>query len=169
MTLERAFSIANRDVRDAAKLAQTAGMAATLVAAIVERGRVTIANVGDSRAYLWNPSGLRRLTADHRRVEELVRLGAVDRAALRAHPQRHLITRAIGMAPVVCPDVTEVPTARGDVLLLCSDGLSDVLADHAIAAACDAWRDPDDLTRNLLAAARAAGGSDDTSVVAACL
>lgn len=111
------------------------GMGTTLVAALVQGGEATILNVGDSRAYLFDGETLRQLTEDHSYVEEMRRQGRITAEVARTHPQKNLITRAVGVEPAVEGDLFEVALRKNEVLLLCSDGLSGMAEDQQIAAA----------------------------------
>ena len=111
------------------------GMGTTLVAALVQGGEATILNVGDSRAYLFDGETLRQLTEDHSYVEEMRRQGRITAEVARTHPQKNLITRAVGVEPAVEGDLFEVALRKNEVLLLCSDGLSGMAEDTQIAAA----------------------------------
>ena len=111
------------------------GMGTTLVAALVQGGEATILNVGDSRAYLFDGENLRQLTEDHSYVEEMRRQGRITAEVARTHPQKNLITRAVGVEPAVEGDLFEVALRKNGVLLLCSDGLSGMAEDQQIAAA----------------------------------
>lgn len=111
------------------------GMGTTLVAALVQGGEATVLNVGDSRAYLFDGENLRQLTEDHSYVEEMRRQGRITAEVARTHPQKNLITRAVGVEPAVEGDLFEVALRKNEVLLLCSDGLSGMAEDQQIAAA----------------------------------
>ncbi len=109
------------------------GMGTTLVAALVQGDQVTVLNVGDSRAYLFDGSCLHQLTEDHSYVEEMRRQGRITEADARTHPQKNLITRAVGVEPDVDGDLFEARLAPGEMLLLCSDGLTGMVEDEKIA------------------------------------
>ena len=109
------------------------GMGTTLVAALVKGEQATILNVGDSRAYLFDGERLRQITEDHSYVEETRRQGRITEADARTHPQKNLITRAVGVEPDVEGDLFEVRLKEDEVLLLCSDGLSGMAEDAQIA------------------------------------
>ena len=108
-------------------------MGTTLVAALVQGEEATILNVGDSRAYLFDGTRLHQLTEDHSYVEEMRRQGRITEADARTHPQKNLITRAVGVEPDVDGDLFEARLAPGEVLLLCSDGLTGMVEDEKIA------------------------------------
>lgn len=109
------------------------GMGTTLVAALVQGDQVTVLNVGDSRAYLFDGLRLHQLTEDHSYVEEMRRQGRITEADARTHPQKNLITRAVGVEPDVDGDLFEARLAPGEMLLLCSDGLTGMVEDEKIA------------------------------------
>ena len=109
------------------------GMGTTLVAALVQGEQATILNVGDSRAYLFDGTRLHQLTEDHSYVEEMRRQGRITEADARTHPQKNLITRAVGVEPVVEGDLFEARLGEDEVLLLCSDGLTGMAEDEKIA------------------------------------
>lgn len=108
------------------------GMGTTLVAALVQGDQVTVLNVGDSRAYLFDGTRLHQLTEDHSYVEEMRRQGRITEADARTHPQKNLITRAVGVEPDVDGDLFEARLAPGEMLLLCSDGLTGMVEDEKI-------------------------------------
>src|SRR4029078_12523598 len=111
------------------------GMGTTLTAAMVEGDEVSFAHVGDSRAYLWRDGELRLLTSDHSLVEELRRQGRLTSEQAEDHPQRSIITRALGPEEEVEVDTLTFSARPGDVFLLCSDGLTTMVKDDGIAAA----------------------------------
>ncbi len=108
------------------------GMGTTLVAALIQGDQVTVLNVGDSRAYLFDGTRLHQLTEDHSYVEEMRRQGRITEADARTHPQKNLITRAVGVEPDVDGDLFEARLAPGEMLLLCSDGLTGMVEDEKI-------------------------------------
>lgn len=108
------------------------GMGTTLVAALLLRDHVHIINIGDSRAYHITDEGIRRITRDHSVVEDLVLRGELTPEQARQHPQKNLITRALGAEEQLRVDVYELPVRAGELLLLCSDGLSNVVTDQEI-------------------------------------
>jgi serine/threonine protein phosphatase PrpC len=164
--LGRAVRAANRGVIAAAEKSRTrAGMGTTLTAAMVDAGRIAIAHVGDSRAYLLRGGRLERLTDDHSMVADLVRAGSLTEEEARFHPQRSVITRALGSDPNMLADVFEVEGESGDRLLLATDGLTGMLADDYISDILEAETDPERAVRALVDAANRAGGYDNISVV----
>jgi PPM family protein phosphatase len=127
---------------------------------------VEIAHVGDSRAYLLRGGELQPVTEDHSLVAELVRSGDLTRAQAAEHPQKNLITRALGADEEVEVDTAVLPVEAGDRLLLCSDGLTDMVAEARIAEIlADSPDDPEGPARALVSAALEAGGSDNVTVI----
>ena len=110
------------------------GMGTTLVASVVVDNQVTVINVGDSRAYRISGSTITQITKDHSVVEELIDLGDITREEAKRHPSRNLITRAVGTAPIVESDIFRLAVQDGDAILLCSDGLSNVVSDEEMLA-----------------------------------
>jgi protein phosphatase len=127
--------------------------------------RLYVVHVGDSRAYLVRDGQLRRLTDDHSVVAELVRGGALTEEQADRHPQRNVITRALGASEQVSADAFQVPVRAGDVVLLCTDGVSAAIGDAAIRDALARAGSLEDAALALLAAADAAGGEDNATVV----
>lgn len=142
-----------------------AGMGTTLTALVIDGGAALIANVGDSRAYLWRAGQLTRITRDHSWVAEQVRQGFLSEREARAHQWRNVVSNALGGEENVRLDLLGVPLERGDRFLLCSDGLSDVLDDSEIAELLGQGAEPAQLAAGLVAAANAAGGPDNITVV----
>lgn len=157
---------ANREVHEA-QLADTdlTGMGTTTTVAHIGPEMLTIAHVGDSRAYLMRDGSLRQLTDDHSLVEEMRRQGRLTAEEAAHHPQRSIITRALGPDPSVEVDVREFAMEAGDVLLLCSDGLTTMLPEAKIGELISRNQRLDTAGRALIAAANAAGGRDNITVV----
>ena len=108
------------------------GMGTTIVAAVCAGDDLIIANVGDSRAYLINEKGILKITRDHSLVEDLIMRGEITKDAARFHPHKNIITRAIGTSNLVLPDIFSPNITEEDIILLCSDGLSNVITDDEI-------------------------------------
>ncbi len=158
---------ANRRIHDLAQQDEShSGMGTTLTAALVEGDEVSFAHVGDSRAYVYRDGELRLLTSDHSLVEELRRQGRLTSEQAEDHPQRSIITRALGPEEEVEVDTLSFSARPGDVFLLCSDGLTTMVKDREIAAALAETEDLDQLTERLIAEANEAGGRDNITVVA---
>lgn len=131
--LQGAVKLANFTVFDQAQqFEEFSGMGTTLVAVLIHGRSATIVNVGDSRAYRVNRDGIRRLTTDHSLVQMMVERGDLTPEQARTYPGKNYITRAIGTEPVVQCDIFHLDVERGDCLLLCSDGLSNVMDDQEI-------------------------------------
>jgi PPM family protein phosphatase len=147
---------------------ETAGMGTTLTAALVdaEAGTIVIGHVGDSRAYLYRDGELEQLTTDHSLVVELVESGILTPEEAERHPQRSAITRAVGTEPTVEVDAFTVDAKPGDLYLICSDGLTDMLAAEEVEDVIEsAEADPSRAAEALVAAANARGGEDNITVV----
>jgi protein phosphatase len=142
-------------------------MGTTMTVALVEGKAVTIGHVGDSRAYRVRNGELKQLTEDHSLVNELLKSGKLSREEADTHPQRSVITRAVGTDPDVDVDAFTVHARTGDVFLLCSDGLTDMVNDDAIlGAVAESPGDLDRVTKTLVSAANRGGGEDNITVVA---
>ena len=144
---------------------ERAGMGTTVTAAYIGENDITLVHVGDSRCYRWRDGTLERLTDDHSLVEEMVRQGQLTEEQALDHPQRSIITRALGPEAIVEPDSQTVNARDGDVLLLCSDGLSTMISDDQIAAVLAGGEKLTDAARGLVRAANDAGGRDNITVV----
>jgi protein phosphatase len=144
---------------------ESAGMGTTLTAAYLDETSVAIAHVGDSRAYLFRDGTLQRLTRDHSLVDELVRHGKLTEAQAAEHPQRSIITRALGPEPDVEVDTWTYPVRAGDVLLLCSDGLTSMISESRVSEVLAAHSMLDEAGDALIHEANEAGGRDNITVV----
>ncbi len=169
-SFESAAKEANRRIRAAAKGDESlSGMGTTIVAVRFGGTRqkpvAEVAHVGDSRAYLLRGGELKPITEDHSLVAELVRSGDLTRAEASEHPQRNLITRALGAEEEVAVDTAVLPVEAGDRLLLCSDGLSDMVPEANVGEILSSARDPEGSARALIAAALEGGGADNITVV----
>jgi PPM family protein phosphatase len=142
-----------------------AGMGTTLTAALVEGDRARLAHVGDSRAYLLRDGELRMLTEDHTLVQEMVQQGEITPAEAERHPQRSVVTRALGIDASVPVDEVIVDLRPGDRLLICSDGLTGMVGDAAIADVLRREADPQRAAEALVKAANRGGGVDNTTVI----
>lgn len=140
------------------------GMGTTLVGAFVQGREASILNVGDSRAYLFDGETLRQVSEDHSYVEEMRRLGRISAEDARTHPQKNLITRAVGVDATVDGDLFEVELQETDILLLCSDGLTGMVEDEKIAEVLAKAGTLEDKGRELLTLALEGGGRDNITV-----
>src|SRR6201996_6345804 len=145
--------------------AEQAGMGTTLTAVYVGEREVAIAHVGDSRAYCLRDGQLQRLTDDHSLVDELLRQGRLTPEEAIEHPQRSVITRALGIEGVVEVDTRSLRGLPGDVYLICSDGLTTMLSEQAIAEVLLSQPRLRDAGEALIAAANQAGGRDNITVI----
>ena len=144
------------------------GMGTTLVSMSIVQGvepKVFVANVGDSRAYLWRNGALTRLSIDHSYVQELVNEGIITPEEARVHPRRNIVTRALGIDRSVMVDVFTHTVRTGDRVVLCSDGLVDEVADTQIATVLKQHTDPQETAEALVMVANTNGGRDNTTVV----
>jgi PPM family protein phosphatase len=142
-----------------------AGMGTTLTAALVEGDRARLAHVGDSRAYLFRGGEMRMLTEDHTLVHRMVQQGEITEAEAERHPQRSVVTRALGIEMSIPVDEVVVDLEHGDRLLLCSDGLTSMVDDEAIGRILAAEPDPQRAAEALVTAANDGGGVDNTTVI----
>jgi PPM family protein phosphatase len=159
---------ANRRVYDRSSTdPSTSGMGTTITVALVENGNVAFGHVGDSRAYLIRDGRMEQITEDHSLVNELMKSGKLSREEAEAHPQRSVITRALGTDPDVDVDTFTIEAQVGDVFLLCSDGLTDMVGEDEIFEVVDENRpDIDAALKALVRAANRSGGEDNITVVA---
>ena len=165
--LRDAIVVANTRIHERATSDPAAsGMGTTVTAALVERdGRVALANVGDSRAYLLREGALRRLTEDHSVVAELVATGQISDWEASSHPQRNVVTRVLGAEASVQVDTFWLEAQDGDLVLLCSDGLTDMVAEEEFAKLLAADKSCEQIARDLVRAALAQGGEDNVTTV----
>jgi serine/threonine protein phosphatase PrpC len=167
--LRETVEAANRTIHEhAQKDPDLAGMGTTITAAVVdlEAEEVAIGHVGDSRAYRLRGTRFERLTRDHSLVEEMRRKGQITEAQAEDHPQRSIITRALGPEPEVEVDLQTVPTQAGDVFLICSDGLTTMLGDEQIGQLLARATSMETAVRALVDEANRAGGRDNITVIA---
>ena len=157
---------ANRAVFERSTLDRSvAGMGTTLTAALVEGARARLAHVGDSRAYLLRGRDLKMLTEDHTLVQRMVQQGEITEAEAERHPQRSVVTRALGIEMSIPVDEAIVDLEPGDRLLLCSDGLTSMVDDRRVAEILGREPDPQSAAEALVRAANDGGGVDNTTVI----
>jgi serine/threonine protein phosphatase PrpC len=157
---------ANRQIHERSRTeVGSEGMGTTLTAAYVDDSQLAIAHVGDSRAYLFRDGKLSRLTQDHSLVDELVRRGKLTEEQAAEHPQRSIITRALGPEPDVEVDTFTYPLRAEDVLLLCSDGLTSMISEQDVARVLSSAHGLEEAARALIQEANDAGGRDNITVV----
>ncbi|HWK26623.1 MAG TPA: Stp1/IreP family PP2C-type Ser/Thr phosphatase [Solirubrobacter sp.] len=165
--LVRIIETANQRIHERARVeTQRHGMGTTVTAAYVGEDSVTVAHVGDSRCYLVRDGDLRRLTHDHSLVAELVRRNKLTEEQAESHPQRSVITRALGPEPSVQVDVEEFPARGGDLFMVCSDGLTSMVREDDLRPLLTSYSGPlNGLGPDLIAAANEAGGRDNITVI----
>ena len=153
-------------MEEAAKDSRLEGMGTTLVAATILDHVLYFANVGDSRLYLINKE-IRQLSKDHSMVEEMVRLGGLTEEEAKHHPDKNIITRAMGVKDKVEPDFFEYRLKGGDTILMCSDGLTNMVDDDEIFQIVKSARDIVEAVETLIQRANENGGSDNIGIVLA--
>jgi len=165
--LVEAIKSANAAIHDASLTRpEQSGMGTTIVAAAFHNNTLTVAHVGDSRMYRYRNGELSQVTEDHSMVQELLRRGLMTQDEARTSLNRNLVTRALGIDPMVEVDVLQQQFEDGDLYLLCSDGLNDVLTDDEIAAVLAQHPDSmDAAAQQLIADVNARGGPDNVSIV----
>ena len=152
-------------IRGAEEGAGKPGMGCTATCCLIERGKMAVAHVGDSRIYLLRHGTLVRVTHDHSYVEELVDSGQITADEARLHPSRSIITRALGSDPEMYADHFTLEVSSGDRIILCSDGLSSMIPDSEIEALAVSSATPMQAADNLVASALTAGGLDNVTVL----
>ena len=163
--LSRAIRIANDQVRRKAREDESLyGMGTTVVVATVLGKYLQVANVGDSRLYIINEE-VRQITRDHSLVEEMVRMGGLDREAARNHPDKNIITRAIGARDTIEIDFFHEELKSGDLILMCSDGLTNMLEDEEIGRILKTPGTIEERAERLIDAANQNGGRDNIAVI----
>jgi protein phosphatase len=140
-------------------------MGTTMVGAWITQNIVSVAHVGDSRAYLWHNDRLEPLTRDHSLVEAQIRAGLLDREQGLESEQQNVLVRVLGLEPEVDVELNEVPVQRGDCVLLCSDGLTRMVPDPMLAEAIIQLRHPQRICDYLIDMANRNGGTDNITVV----
>lgn len=164
--LKRAVEQANRALLDmAGKDPNCSGMGTTLAVLYIKDDKAVIGHIGDSRVYQWRQGELRRLTRDHSLVEELVANGGITAEQARNHPQRNILTRALGTPNLPEIELVELPIEAGDRFLLCTDGLSGPLSDEEIAAVISEDKSPQELADSLVEQANGKGGPDNVTII----
>ena len=163
--LRRALVYASNELfKEAEKDKDKMGMGTTMVVAVVVDKKLYVANIGDSRLYLINDD-IKQITMDHSLVEELIRSGQLERNKGRNHPEKNIITRAMGSRDEAMPDFFEINIAEGDKILLCSDGLSNMVEDDEIRDIIQDYSSLDDAVSSLISRANYYGGNDNISVI----
>ena len=164
--LQSAVKLANFTVYDQAQqFEEFDGMGTTLVAVLIRGRKVTVVNVGDSRAYLANEDGIRQITRDHSLVQMMVDRGDLTPEAAKSYPGKNYITQAVGTETIVLCDLYHLDVAKGDYLLLCSDGLSNLLDDQEILFEVAHGQEKEKCCQRLLDIAKKRGAPDNVTSV----
>lgn len=165
-SIKKAIGEANKKVlKEAIIDTEKEGMGTTIVAATIKGDKLIVANVGDSRLYIVNESSITQLTTDHSLVEEMIRSGKIARSEARNHPDKNKITRAVGVFPKVDVDFFETKIERGDTILLCTDGLTNMVEDEEIKRIILGQRDIVEKTTTLIETANKNGGTDNITAL----
>lgn len=166
MIMAKAIEAANEVIyQKAHESTEFEGMGTTVVAAVFIGGYLQVANVGDSRLYIINEKEIRQITRDHSLVEEMVRMGGIPRTEARNHPDKNIITRAVGVNEAVEADFFTVELSEGDTVLMCTDGLTNMLEDEEIRMTISEGRDIVEKAQKLVKTANENGGRDNISVI----
>jgi len=164
--IEQAINRLNGRVRDAGREhPELSGMGSTLVLAMIRSEKMLIAHAGDSRAYLLHDGSFIRLTRDHSVIQDMLDNGLITPQEAAVHPSRAIVTQCIGTPGKVSPDIRHIDFQSGDRLLLCSDGLTNMLSDKRIATIMGQQTGLDTVSHDLVQAANDAGGEDNVTVV----
>ena len=164
-TLKHAISTANGRLRERAEEDEALyGMGTTIVAATLNGSKLLVANVGDSRLYVISDT-IRQITRDHSLVEEMVRAGGIDEETARHRSDKNIITRAVGAMDEITADFFQLEVRPGDIILMCSDGLTNMLEDEEIRVIVRSGRDIVEKAEKLVEAANSNGGRDNIAVI----
>jgi len=159
---------ANEEVlNEAVNSSECKGMGTTFTAGLLCGNRLTIGHIGDSRAYLINKGQIKLLTRDHSLVEQLVESGQISPEDAENHPQKHVLTRALGISPDLQLDISEEKIENGSTLIFCTDGLTNMVRDEEILREYSNQPDPEKLAEALIKLANSRGGLDNITVVVA--
>lgn len=164
--IKQAFHTANEQIYEQSlQKTEYQGMGTTVVLAIAAKDHIIIGNIGDSRAYILTDGKLSQVTMDHSLVSELLRTGQITETDSENHPQRNVLTRALGTEPTAEVDLYHLDWQVNDMLLLCSDGLTSLVNDHEVEHILMGDDDLHQRTEQLIATALHAGGNDNVTVV----
>lgn len=142
------------------------GMGTTMIMAAVSDGNLCVGHIGDSRVYLLRGEEIERITTDHSLIEELVSSGAITREEAENHPSKNIITRALGCGPEISADIYNKKTKPGDIVLLCTDGLTNMVRENEIASILQGSENPEESCRMLIQKANEYGGEDNVTAIA---
>ncbi|MDP4153178.1 MAG: Stp1/IreP family PP2C-type Ser/Thr phosphatase [Bacillota bacterium] len=146
-----------------------AGMGTTIVGFVTDGSRALFFNIGDSRAYLVREDTINQITKDHSVVQRLMDEGKIDRSEMKNHPQKNIITRALGAYEFIEPDFYELDLKKGDFILLCSDGLTNEVDEHEILFEITTGGSPEKTVQQLIDIANGRGGADNITAVLMCI
>lgn len=163
--LEKIFEHANKKIIEKSAQISAFGMGTTLTAAFINSGKAYIAHAGDTRLYIANGPKLTQITNDHSLVQELVRAGSLSPDKARNHPNKNIITKALGIAPELKPDLLTISLKRGDKLLIVSDGVTSMISDRQIINSLIKDIIPHDICYELVTKANNKGGLDNATTV----
>ena len=168
--LSNSLELANKAVYEQSQISEEyKGMGTTLVAAFFHKDKLTVVNVGDSRAYLFNEEGVTNITTDHSLVEMMVQRGELTREAAKYHPGKNFITRAVGTEETVTCDLFHYDLAKGDSVLLCSDGLSNLMSDQEMLFEVIHGVNKADCCQRLMNIANFRGSPDNVTIALVCV
>ncbi len=168
--LKDSLELANKAVFEQSQISEEyEGMGTTLVAAFIQKDHLTVIHVGDSRAYLLNEGGVTAITTDHSLVELMVQRGELSREAAKNHPGKNLITRAVGTEADVECDLYHQILTKGDNILLCSDGLSNLLSNQEILFEVVHGSKKEECCHRLMKVANFRGSPDNVTIVLVCV
>ena len=152
-------------IEKAQQIADLQGMATTIVCSVVFDNTIVIAHVGDSRAYLYRHFQLKQLTEDHSLIADLVKKNVITPEEATTHPLKHVVTRSLGLHQQLAIDILTMPHQQGDLLLLCTDGLSDMVSEQRISRYFTEWATLPERAAQLIKWANEAGGRDNITVL----
>ena len=160
----------NRIIQRASMMYDLKGMGTTVVVVKLEEDNAMIAHVGDSRMYLIRGNNITQVTRDHTVVEEYIRLGLLTLQEALYHPNRHMLSRALGVSYDIDVDVADIQIAEGDIIILCTDGLTNMLSEKEILSAItELMPSPEKITDRLITLANNHGGIDNITVITICV
>lgn len=163
--VEELFAQINQELWNYAQShSEASGMGTTLTILLIKGNKAICGHIGDSRMYRWRKGQLQQITNDHTLVAEQVKMGKLTPEQARSHPTRHILSRVLGVRQFVCPEVFEIDLQKGDLLLLCSDGVYGMLPDDEIARHLQ-QKEMQELAGSLIDAANSAGGRDNCTAV----
>lgn len=163
--IRQSIESANKELlKKANENSELAGMGTTLVVATIIEGYIYVANIGDSRLYIISED-IKQITKDHSLVEEMIRLGEIDREDARYHPDKNIITRAVGAGEDVSVDFFELKLEQGDIILMCSDGLTNMISDEGIEKIVKSEENVVHKAKKLVETANYNGGKDNIAVI----